>query len=149
MDYAVKISELKLCSIQRYHGSKVTFLIYFPRKWQFLPFLLIQQILLHIKLISCCKVKLVAKEFHRFYLLPILRTFSSIIANSRAPKMLVDLKMQYLSLNFSRYKNTWFFGGIRYRKLPIPYLHNLISISKELQSGLCNFLQFLMHYFFI
>ena len=55
-------------------------------------------------LLQTYEVKLVAKEFHRFYLLPILRTFSSIIANSRAPKMLVDLKMQYLSLNFSRYK---------------------------------------------
>ena len=40
---------------------------------------------------------------------------------SRAPKILVDLKMLYLSLDLSRYKKTLDFRiGIRCRKLPIP-----------------------------
>ena len=117
MGYAVKISDLKLGSIQRYErGFEIIFLLHFPRKWQFLPLLLIRQISLHTvkSWFSVAKdeVKLVAKEFPRFYLLPIFRTFFAVIANLRAQKMLVNLKVLYLSINFSRYKNTWIFGYV-------------------------------------
>ena len=69
-----------------------------------------------IKLIFCCKLwrHVVSKKK------TILRTFNSIIANSRAPKMLVDLKVFYLKLSFnlSRYKTT----GILQRS--IRYIEN-------------------------